>query len=134
MDVELVDALRSVLLGVLSLAGVALGYLARWLAKKSRHDLLDALILKLRDAATLAVDVTGQTYVDELKDRNRDGKIDSSEAKHAFRLAMDSAKRRLGAKIWGEAVSAFGGEQMATGELAKEIEAAVARKKLLDPR
>ncbi len=126
MDVTLVEGLMSVALAALSMGTVALGYLASYLAKKSKANWLDSLIYRVENSARKAVEFVGQTFSDELKDRNHDGKLDSGEAKEAFRRAYSKAKAAMGPALWGEVLKGFGGDDHAAAEnLKTEIEAAV---------
>ena len=64
-----------------------------------------------------------------LRDTNKDGKIDAGEAKAAAEAAWSAAKAHLGPKLWESLVSEKGGSVAAEQFLSREIEAAVARKK-----
>ena len=69
----------------------------------------EALKRRTVEAVELAVRSTMQTYVDELKAKNADGKLTEDEAKEAFRKAREAATGILkseGLQVAKEALSA----------------------------
>ena len=125
MDIELIEVLKGASVGAMAALAYAMGMLGRYLLRKTKNELWRTVIARVQHAASSAVIYVGQTYTDELKDENGDGKIGKAEARHAFDRAFARAKDALGPALWGQFVGVSGGEAMAEKVMEAEIEASV---------
>lgn len=128
-DPEVVKVLVS-LGGALLSALLALGgRLIHLLSKKAKSEYVSGVLLRARDAVTQAVLTTQQTFVDELRDENGDGKLDKAEAREAFLRTLNGAKGRLRSEGLRELTKVVGGEYAAEALLGNEIEAQLSKVK-----
>ena len=124
----------SVAVALISALGSVVTALFGWLAKKgvnyvdtktrildqeADHFRKDAVKDRIVDTVTTVARATTQTYVDEVKDRNKDGRLSKEEAAEAFRRTMDKSLELLKAE----------GIQVGADALAVVVESAVAKLK-----
>ncbi len=96
----------TILVAVITALGSIITALIGWLARKgmnyidhktrildeaSQVQKKEAIKQKIIDVVTLTARSTMQTYVDELKEKNADGKLTKEEASEAFRRTFDKA-------------------------------------------
>ena len=124
----------SVTVALITALGSVVTALFGWLAKKSvnyvdtKTRLLDeesaifrkdAVKDRIVDTVTTVARATTQTYVDEVKDRNKDGRLSKEEAAEAFRRTIEKSKDLLAAE----------GIEVGKDVLAVVVESAVAKLK-----
>ena len=100
------ETTATILIAVLGTFGSALAALLAWLVKKglayldAKTKILDgadqiqrkeALKRRIAEVVQLTVRSTAQTYVDELKEKNADGKLTKDEAREAFKRTYQTA-------------------------------------------
>lgn len=101
-----------------------LSIVARWLMGKTRNEALKALLLRLEDAAALAVQEVEQTFVGDLRKARIDGKLLEDEKQQALTAALTATKRMLGNTGNDEIVRLFGlTPEQVDGFLTSRIEA-----------
>lgn len=101
-----------------------------WVRTKVKNEKLQALLLRVDDAASTAVLSVGQTYADALTRAAADGKITKGEADEAKRRAVAEAKRQLGPEGWEQWCKLMGNESKAEDGLSARIEAALKKVKI----
>lgn len=129
MDQELVNGLVALAGGLLTLI---ITFATNWLHKKTaaiKNDYARGVADRARDAVTQAIFAVQQTYVEGLKDTNGDGKLSRVEAHAARQLAVKKAKSYLGKDGLKALVKIAGGEKLANGLLADEVEAQLGKLK-----
>ncbi len=100
----------TIIVAVIAALGSVITALIGWMARKSvnyvdkKTAVLDAsselqrkeaIKNKIVDTVTLVTRATMQTYVDEVKTRNADGKLTKEEAAEAFRRTLDQSLELL---------------------------------------
>lgn len=125
MDTELVTLLVAAGGLVLSAIGYGIVYGLRTWRKSIDNQWVSGVIWRAQDAVGRAVLEVKQTFVDELRDRNGDGKITAEEAKEAGEKALSKAKSYLGTKGFAELGKVLGASDP-EDFLRTETEAAVA--------
>lgn len=126
MEAVAVLALKALLPILLTWAAARFDHFVR---SKVKNDKLQALLLRIDDAASTAVLAIGQTYADGLSRGLSDGKLVKAEADEAKRRALDEAKRQLGPEGWAKWCELLGGSVRGEEGLSARIEAALKRAK-----
>ena len=83
-----------IILAVVSIVGLiflilAIGALASWLASKTKKDTLSMILTLINEVCYSAVIQVGETFVKDIKQSSKDGKLTLEEAKEAFKKAKD---------------------------------------------
>lgn len=123
VTVALITALGSVVTAIFGwLAKKGVNYVdtkTRLLDEETALFRKDAVKDRIVDTVTTVARATTQTYVDEMRDRNKDGKLSKEEASEAFRRTMDKSLELLKAE----------GIEVGADVLAVVVESAVAKLK-----
>lgn len=90
---NLVEVLGSLALVVLSLLAVSL---RNFLLEKVKSEVLKTALVRVSDAALVAVQGVAKTYVDDIKRGREDGKLTKEESERARERALDALKHNLG--------------------------------------
>jgi len=103
---EVSETTVTIMVALIGALGTAITALVGWLMKKGLNYLdaktkfldeagqlkkKEAIKGRIVEVTELAVRSTMQTYVDELKERNADGKLTKDEAKEAFKKSYEAA-------------------------------------------
>ncbi len=131
MDVELVNVLIGIGGIIISALLAGLGKLAGALAKKIENEYAKNVLDRARESVQTAVLEVKQTYVDSLKDINKDGKFSMAEEKAARAMVAIKVKKLLGPKGLKEVSKILGAEKLVEGFIRSETEATVAALKKL---
>lgn len=93
--VAVITALGSIITALIGLlARKGMNYIdqkTKFLDEANETQKKETLKQKIVDVVTLTARATMQTYVDELKEKNADGKLTKEEAGEAFRRTLDKA-------------------------------------------
>ena len=89
---------------VLALIGLGAFTLRQWIRSKIQHQQLESVLVRLTNAAEVAVRETEQTVVRDLKRDAADGKLSAADAKKAAAAAL---KTGLLARFWKFIVVGF---------------------------
>lgn len=123
VTVALITALGSVVTAIFGwLAKKGVNYVdtkTRLLDEETALFRKDAVKDRIVDTVTTVARATTQTYVDEMRDRSKDGKLSKEEASEAFRRTMDKSLELLKAE----------GIEVGKDVLAVVVESAVAKLK-----
>jgi len=85
-------------LGGLSLL-VLIGYIAGLLNQKIKETSLKNLLMLVNEIAYNAVVEVGETFVKDIKQKSKDGKLTVEEAKEAFSRAKNKIKETIGSQV-----------------------------------
>ncbi len=129
IDITLGEGIAQVGAGLVSLLLSLLAWGIKVAASKVKSEMGQNALFALDSAVYTAVSFTNATYVQELKDRDGDGKLSGEEAKVAWDKTWAAIKAQLGPKLWGEVTKNFGGAAQTEEALRAKVESAVASSK-----